>query len=138
MKNYNKIMKNIEQLGERYCKKYNSPDIEKLQNNWWYALDYFFRHSFMRGRQDKLSNEYRYFTQKVLGEYFHIDAENLDASYKRVVGNRNYFDKKHILKFKRGKKLGKVLYQHEDFKKEVVEKNPVIKHLITPKEIEIK
>jgi len=73
MKSYNKIMRNIEQLGERYCRKYlDSWNKEKLQNNWWEALKFFFSHSFMRGRRDELSNEYYYFTIGTLKDHFYI------------------------------------------------------------------
>ena len=91
-------MRNIEQLGERYCRKYLDPlDKEKLQDNWWEALKFFFDRSFMRGRRDKLSNEYYYFTFKTLEEPFSITKGNPNSSYERLKGQREYFDKESIL-----------------------------------------
>lgn len=85
-------MKNIEKLGERYCKKYlDSWDKEKLQNNWWEALKFFFSHSFMRGRRDKLSNEYYNFTLKILEDYFSITNGNLEGAYEELKKKRGIF-----------------------------------------------
>lgn len=130
-------MRNIEQLGERYYRKYlDSWNKEKLQNNWWEALKFFFSHSFMRGRRDELSNEYYYFTIKVLEDYFFITDENLEESYERLKKQKKHFDKECILKFKKDKnKKNKNMYM---YMKKIAEKNPIVKLLITPKEVEVK
>lgn len=132
-------MKNIERLGERYCRKYlDSWNKERLQNNWWEALKFFFNHSFMRGRRDELSNEYYYFTIRTLEDYFSITNRDLDNSYERLKEREEHFDKECILTFKKDKNLGKGnSVKHEHFKKEVAERNPIIKLLITPKEVEV-
>jgi len=139
MKSYNKIMRNIEQLGERYCRKYlDSWNKEKLQNNWWEALKFFFSHSFMRGRRDELSNEYYYFTIGTLKDHFYITNGNLDSSYERVKERKEYFNKECILTFKKDKNLGREnSIKHKDFRKEVAERNPIIKLLITQKEVKV-
>jgi hypothetical protein len=140
MKNYSKIMRNIEQLGERYCRKYlDSWNKGRLQNNWWEALKFFFSHSFMRGRRDELSNEYYYFTFRTLEDYFSITSGNLDRAYEKLKEQKGHFNKECILKFKKDKNIGKGnSIKHQDFRKEVVEKNPIVKLLITPKEVEVK
>jgi hypothetical protein len=141
MKSDDKIMKNIEQLGERYCREcLGNLKKKDLQKNWWEALKFFFSHSFLRGRRDKLSNEYYYFTIKTLEERFQITNENLDSSYEKVKdeNQKGYFDKECILTFKRNKNLRrKNSIKHIDFQNEVAEKNPIIKLLITPKEVEV-
>jgi len=137
-------MENIEQLGERYHKKYlDQWDKKMLQNNWWEALKFFFSHSFMRGRRDKLSNEYYYFTIRVLEDYFSITNENLEESYENLKKQKEYFKKEYILKFKKDKKMdmrANSLNKNyiADFKKEVAEKNPIVKLLATKKEVEVK
>lgn len=139
MKDNNKIMKNIERLGEKYCKKYlDRWDEEKLKNNWWYALKFFFSHSFMRGRRDELSTEYYYFTVRIFEDYFFINKGGLDISYERLKEKEEYFDKKGILKFKKDKKIGRGnSIKYKGFIKEVAERNPIIKLLITPKVVKI-
>ncbi|MBC7334405.1 MAG: hypothetical protein H5T85_08160, partial [Actinobacteria bacterium] len=108
MKDSNMLMKNIERLGERYCRKYlDSWNKERLQNNWWEALKFFFNHSFMRGRRDELSNEYYYFTIRTLEDYFSITNRDLDNSYERLKEREEHFDKECILTFKKDKNLGK-------------------------------
>ena len=139
MKSDDNLMKNIEQLGERYCRKYlDSWDKEKLQNNWWEALKFFFSHSFMRGRRDELSNEYYYFTIETLEGHFRITNENLDNSYNEVKKLKEHFNKECILTFKRDKNLGRGnSIRHGDFQNEVAGQNPIINLLITRKEVEV-
>lgn len=133
-------MKNIEHFGERYCKKYlDNWNKERLKNNWWEALKFFFSHSFMRGRRDELSNEYYHFTIKALEDYFAITNENSEESYKRLKEQKDHFDKEHILKFKKDKNIGRGnSIKHKDFKKDVVEKNSIVNLLITKKKVQVK
>jgi len=63
------LLKNVERLGEAYRDQYLKGQAlgqlwkqDKLDNDWWEALKFFFSHSFMRGRRDKLSSEYYSFT----------------------------------------------------------------------------
>jgi len=136
---HQKLMKNIEQLGERYCKKHLSRwDKSQLKDNWWEALKFFFYHSFMRGRRDKLSNEYCSFATTVLQEYFSIGSEVLDESYERLEQMKGFFNKDIILNFKKRRNLGrKNSVKHLEFKKEVASKNPIISTLLTPRKIPI-
>jgi len=138
MKNSVEIMRNIEKLGKRYYGKYLAPwDKEKLKNNRWEALKFFFSHSFMRGRRDILSNEYDCFTINTLENYFDI-GRDLDRAYNRLKEQKEYFDKKDILKFKKEKNLGRGnSVKNIDFPKQVAEKNPIVEALTTPNEIEI-
>jgi len=131
-----KIIKNIELLGERYCQKYlynKKLNKQKLEKDWWEALKFFFSHSFMRGRKDKLSNEYYCFTVEVLKKAFSID-EKSDESYKILKKHEQYFGRQFVLDFKQRRGIGRrnALSNNykEYFKKEVVAKNPIIALLI--------
>ena len=140
MKSHNNLIKNIERLGERYCRRYlDSWNNKRLQDNWWEALKFFFSHSFMRGRRDELSNEYYYFTIRTLENYFPISNQDLDRFYEKIKEQKRYFNKECILKFKKENKIGRGnSIKHGDFRKEVAENNPIISLLITPKNIEVK
>jgi len=140
MNNNRKIIKNIERLGERYCKEYLSIwDKNKLENDWWYALNFFFGHSFMRGRRDELSNEYHQFTISALGDYFSIKYSALDKSFKELKNHKKFFNKEVILDFKRRKNISTSnSVKDTDFEKEVSLKNPIINTLLNKKTIEIK
>ena len=140
MKSHNNLLKNIERLGERYCRRHlDSWNTKKLQDDWWEALKFFFNHSFMRGRRDELSNEYYYFTIRTLESYFSISNENRNRFYEEFKEQKKYFNKECILKFRKEKNIGRGnSIKHEDFGMEVVENNPIIKLLITPKKIEVK
>lgn len=133
-------MINIEHLGERYCKEYLEPwNTIRLQDNWWVALKFFFSHSFMRGRRDELSNEYLCFTLKALDDYFLITNGNSEGVYEKLKQQKQYFNKECILKFKNDNKIGRGNSVKDlNFIKEVLEKQPIVKLLLTPKEIELK
>lgn len=131
-----KIFKNIELLGGRYCQEYlynKKLNKQKLEKDWWEALKFFFSRSFMRGRKDELSNEYYCFTIEVLKKAFSID-EKSDESYKILKKHEQYFGRQFVLDFKqrRGIGRGNALSNNykEDFKKEVVAKNPIVALLI--------
>ena len=140
MKSYKNIWKNIEHLGERYCKKYlDIWDKKRLENDWWEALKFFFSHSFMRGRRDKLSNEYYHFTIKSIEDYFSITTESLGVAYEKLKKEQSQFDRDSILKFKRDKNIGrKNSIKHPDFMKEVALRNPIVNLLVTEKKVEVK
>jgi len=136
-----KIIKNIELLGERYCQEYlynKKCNKQKLEKDWWEALKFFFSHSFMRGRKDKLSNEYYCFTVEVLKKAFSID-EKSDESYKILKKHEQYFDKQCVLDFKqRGEKKRRNAVNKEhlkDFKREVAKNNEIVELLIEPQKI---
>jgi len=135
-----KIAKNIERLGERYCKKHLCIwDKDELENNWWTALNFFFSYSFMRHRNDKLSNEYHLFTISVLEKYFSIKTQSLAKAYNNLKDHKKFFDKNLILDFKEEKNIqfGNII-KHKDFEEEILSENPLIKTLLTQKEIEVK
>jgi len=135
----NIIMANIEKLGDKYCWKYlNYWNKEELTNNWWTALKFFFSHSFMRGRRDKLSNEYYYFTLAALKDCFAIDEDQPESSYQKLLGQRDEFNSECILDFKHSRRIGKGnSIKHNDFKKEIADKNQIISSLIAHKEVEV-
>lgn len=137
MNDNRKIIKNIERLGERYCKEYlDIWDKDKLENDWWYALNFFFSHSFMRGRRDELSNEYYQFTISALEDYFSIKSFALDISFKKLKNHKKFFDKEVILDFKRGKNiLSSNSVRDADFEKDVSLKNPLINALLNKKKL---
>jgi len=135
------IMENIERLGERYI--YNKDYLgcwshERLRSNWWEALKFFFSHSFMRGRRDELSWRYYSFTIEVLKNSFSITEDDLDCSFKRLKGQREHFNKGCILRFKNANKIGRGnSINHPDFKANVAENNPIVKLLITQRDVEV-
>lgn len=133
------IIKKIESFGDLYCREHLTYwDRETLENNWWEALKFFFGHSFFRGRRYELSNEYRYFTIAILADYFSI-KNNLEESYEKLKNFCRFFGKEWILNFKEHKSLGqKNSIKHEDFSKEVADKNPLVKLLTTPKIVEVR
>jgi len=135
-----KTIKNIERFGERYCKKYlNIWDKDKLENNWWYSLEFFFSHSFMRGRRDVLSNEYHQFTNSTLKDYLSIDPMAINISYNKLKKDKIYLIKDIILDFKSRKNiLKRNSIAHGDFEKEISSKNPIITSLLLKKEIKVK
>jgi len=80
-----RMMKNINRFGEKYRKNLiRDSDKNKLESDWWYALDFFFDKAFNRGRNDKLSKRYKTFAIDVLKEYFEIDKMDLEKSYTKV------------------------------------------------------
>ena len=140
MKSHNNLIKNIERLGERYCRRYlDYWNNKRLQDDWWEALKFFFNHSFPRGRRDELSNEYYYFTIRALESYFSFSNQKMDRFYEKFKEQKRYFNKECILEFKKEKNIGRGnSIKNEDFRKEVAEKNPIIELLITRKKIEVK
>ena len=130
----NIVLQNIERLGDRYCRKYlDEWNNDELKNNWWYALDFFFSHSFMRGRRDELSIEYYSFTMNVLEEYFKIDSKNLDESYNHLKSKAEYFGSESILNIKNKYEIGRGnSIDHDEFKK-LRKDNQLVNLLVTKK-----
>ena len=142
MSNENRLLGNIEKLGDRYCEEILLKDWKRdeLEMDWWVALDFFFGHSFMRGRRDELSNGYRYFTQDVLRKYFSVYSESLDKSYEMLKESEELFDIKPILEFKsRMRKRGAKgsIVKNPNFV-EVTFENPLVKNLSNEKEVPVK
>ncbi len=134
------ILKNIEKFGMAYCDKYLKKiwDKDKLSQNSWYALKFFFSHSFMRGRKDELSNEYYYFTVESLKNFFKVKECQGKLLYEKLLENKNYLGSEIIRKFKKKKNLGrKNSIKHPDFSRKVADKNPLIKALISKTTIEV-
>jgi hypothetical protein len=67
-------LKKIESFGDIFKKEYRSQwNKEQLQNDWIYALKFFFDHSFMRGRKDSLSIRFKDKSIEVLEKTFFKD-----------------------------------------------------------------
>ncbi len=72
----NNVLQGIETLGDKYIEKHLSKWKNKqLHKSWWEALNFFFSHSFMRGRRDSLSVKYCEFTIETLEDF--ETSENL-------------------------------------------------------------
>jgi len=69
MNNPNSLLKIFENFGRVYCHHHLKKWREKSPNeNSWEALDFFFQHTFPRGRSDSLSKKYYCFTISILEE----------------------------------------------------------------------
>lgn len=64
---------------ESYLDHFNK---QELENNWWYALQFFFDHSFDQGRSDVLSKRYCTFTTDALEDRYSIKTNPEDAFNK--------------------------------------------------------
>lgn len=102
VRNYLKVLKNLENLGERYYKEnLNFFGRKKLSTDWWEALKFFFSHTFMRGRNDELSGKYLKHTLSELEYFFEIKKGDLEKSYRILVANSKFYDKTQVIDFKR-------------------------------------
>jgi len=128
-----KRLKIIEGFGNQYIEKYLNVDKDILIHDWWEGLKFFFGRSFYRGRNDKLSNEYRLFTINVLEDFININNNNLDAAYKKLCQSKNYFEKEKILELKKIKDRKKRKEETEKLSK----KNPVYKIFKKEREITV-
>jgi endonuclease III len=116
------LLKNIEMLGDEYIREHISGlNRERLEQNWWEALKFFFSRSFMRGRNDELSNRYYNFTIAVLMDYFDIDEKEIESAYARLTGQRSLFKDAKTLK-------KKSLKNYPEFK-DIAASNSIIKAL---------
>ncbi|MHA1222384.1 MAG: hypothetical protein ACTSP3_03780 [Candidatus Heimdallarchaeaceae archaeon] len=134
------LLKNIEKFGEKYCENYLQYNIEELETNWWTALKFVFARSFMRGRSDKLSNEYYTYAIQILEEQFKIGKEDNEKSFELLLKfyKRGLFDKDLILNFKKKYNLGrKNSVKNDKFTEEVKKKNRIVQALTTKREITI-
>ena len=134
--NINKtLIKNIINYGRKFFKEYLENEgfnNEKLQNNWWEALRFFFAHSFYRGRSDELSNRYYHFTIEVLEDYLDIHNE-FDKAYKKLMEQKAEFDIKNLKTLGRKKNI----VDSNNFQK-IRENNFIIKSLTSPRIIKTK
>jgi len=125
------LAENLETLGEKYESEHLSIwKKNQLQTDSWFALKFFFYHSFMRGRRDKLSVEYYTFTVSVLKKYF--DTNNLASELKKA-NDFNLFNTDNIRKLK---KIKRNSIKHRDFGTEVKDKNSLVSILTTEIKIE--
>ncbi len=139
------LLKNVERLGIAYRDRYlNSQlsqvwnwDSDKLNSDWWEALKFFFSRSFMRGRKDKLSNEYYSFTIDRLKNDI-LKTENHDDAYLALQQHSADFGSHIVSEFKARHQLGKHNgSRHERFQEEIADRHPIIRLLTSPKHVEV-
>jgi hypothetical protein len=90
-------LKKIEFFGDRFKQEYRGVnDKDKLLNDWKYSLEFFFDHSFMRGRNDELSIKFEEIAIGVLKntifEDINYDLELLDKQLLEA-GVNNHGDR---------------------------------------------
>ena len=130
----------IEGFGDKYIEKYLKywGGID-LENNWWKALEFFFWHSFMRGRRDTLSSRYCCFAIEALKDYLRIGGNNLEKSYRLLSRQADKYDIAPILSFKKTHRIGKGNSVSKkwigSFTKEIGDKNEIVKLLITDRKV---
>ncbi len=88
----------------------------------------------MRGRRDKLSYKYLYFTYEILNDYFEIKA-NSENAYSRMCNERSYFDIAPLIELKK-KAKNKKIQGFAEFQ-DLASKNIIVSLLITPKEVKV-
>ena len=135
-----KLIKYVVSLGDKYTQNsIQAWDPNILDSDWWNALIFFFEHSFMRGRNDKLSIKYKEFTIKSLEELFNINNVSRKTAYTNLQKYRPFYDKNIILDFKDKYKLKRANSINKNyrpqFKTEVLDKNFIIQKLITERPI---
>jgi len=129
---------NLQKLGDDYFARYLcQEDRNALLANWWEGLKFFFHRSFMRGRRDKLSYKYLYFTYNVLADHFGIDNKpgNSENAYSRMCNQRSYFDIAPLIELKK-KAKNKKIQGFAEFQ-DLANRNEIVQLLITPKKIEV-
>ncbi len=133
------LLSNLERLGEAYCEQYlvGEWDGAELDTDWWKALKFFFSHSFMRGRNDRLSHEFYSFTIDRLQNDI-LKTENLDDAYRTLQQHSADFDKGILLEFKNRHRLGRrTASKHARFTEEVANRNPIIQLLTSSKQVKV-
>jgi hypothetical protein len=126
-------------FGKKYKEKHLGQwDKNLIENNWWYALQFFFSHAFMRGRRDELSNEYYWFAIESLKYFLSLNPNTLSRASNALFNNKACYDKSIILDFKKQHNLGrKNSLKHEMFEREVSNKNSLISLLTTKREVNV-
>ena len=131
-------LKNLQKLGDDYIAKYlRSENRDLLLSDWWEGLKFFFHRAFMRGRRDKLSYKYLYFTYNVLGDHFGIkdNSGNSENAYSKMCNQRSYFDITPLIELKK-KAKNKKIQGFAEFQ-DLANRNEIVQLLITPKKIEV-
>lgn len=95
-----KILDKIEKFGENYCNEYLLSsqywDANKLEESWWEALKFFLRHTFVRGRSNKLSLDYYHFTICVLEKYFQLKKSESTFNFDQFKVMNIFYDIKKL------------------------------------------
>ena len=91
-------LSNLEFFGTVYVREHlGRYYIDVLGTDWWSALGFYFDHSFMRGRRDELSNEYRCFATHIINRYFQFDRSDHSIGFTSLKDKRRLFDKTELL-----------------------------------------
>jgi len=131
------LLRNLETLGHWYIHDCLDWDVSRLEADWWYGLDFFFSHSFMRGRRDELSHEYQSFTVQRLEEVIG-NADNLDERLARLRGLSRFLGCDSMVEFKSRHHLGNGnSLTHPKFSEEVAATNELIRLLTTEKVVTV-
>ena len=132
--NYEILGRNLEFYGQEYVKEHLSIwKNAQLESDWWQALNFFFSHSFMRGRRDELSQEYYFFTMDVLRDFFDYSDDNLNESFQLLKKAKadNLFNTNDIIQLR---KEVRNAIKHSEFEKKLKPKNALIEKLTTRRE----
>jgi len=132
MKKNENITENLVRLGERYKSEHlTNWDKSKLETKPWQALKFFFSHSFMRGRRDKLSVEYYEFTIKVLFDFFKTtNIENSKTLFEELtISKKNNLFNTNIIRELKNEHRNSI--KHPDFENRIKKNNPLINILTT-------
>jgi hypothetical protein len=135
-----KIMANIAAIGRRYvAENLGSWDPKRLESDWWESLRFCLGVSFLRGRNDMLSNEYCSFAIRALHDYFSIPGDGANPSVESLKGRRRDFTHEWLSDFRRKNlaDLRKNALAHSLFEEQVAGANPLIQALTTPSNISI-
>lgn len=138
MNDFSKFISKMEELGELYYSDLLEGvyDINKLDQDWWEGLKFFFGHTFFRGRRDELSNEFFFFAVSTLKEHLNLERDGVDKAFQNLLEHQEEFGSRRILDFKQKYKIGrKNALKHTMFQEEIANKNPTIIALTTPAEV---
>lgn len=129
----------IEQFGEIYRSEHvDNWNRDRLEGDWWYSLEYFFTHAFMRGRRDKLSNEYCYFSLDALTRFLGVKPGDLAPASEALLQSRSLYGSSVILEYKRRHQLGlRDAITHASFQAEVANANPLVALLTDHREVQV-
>src|SRR3989442_6438216 len=140
-KNLERRLQKLQGFENRYCNEYLYEKYQRreLESNWWKALEFVFDRVFMRGRGDKLSNEYKTFTICSLRRHFGVSAHSkLRQAESKLERERRLFGANWIREFKARHHLGrKNALTQAAFAREVAARNSLIKTLTTLAKTEI-
>ncbi len=128
------IIRNLEVLGDRYCRRYLNKLRGNIEEDWWIAFKFFFNHAFMRGRKDQLSEEYFLYAMDAIKEYFLLPENPVEKDFLKLVHDHSEFMKNFdaIMDFKRssGRKRTANSIRDRAFYDEIAKNHPLVNKLV--------